>query len=151
MRKTLLTPILALAWPVAAWAACCTSVASGPTAWLPEFVHGKCTMKSNVANYGGTANLRTDATATGTTAVTEIARLKVSPPAPNPDAVMASRTVQETLNCNATTSVSIWTTTPTCVAISGSRYFVEYSIWTAPCGGQNGQTTTVTSSIVTCP
>ena len=150
MKKILIVLLVSLAWPCVAWAACCTSIVLGPTAWLPEFVHGKCTMKSNKANYGGTANLKADATATGTTAVTEIARLKQSVPGVDPTTV-TSRTAQETLNCNATTSVSIWTLSPSCNIMSGSRYFVEYSIFTAPCGGQNGQTTTVTSAIVTCP
>jgi hypothetical protein len=150
VRKVLQVLIVSLSLPCVAWATCCSTISSGPTAWVPVFSKTGCVGQASKATYGGTANIKTDNTYLYQTSVTHVAKLWLAPVGADPSFV-ASRLGTTGLGCNTTTTVATWTQTVPCVCVQGYLYYSGYSITTAPCQTMASETTTVTSGFATAP
>jgi hypothetical protein len=131
-------------------ATCCTSVTSGPVAYAPEFSNDSCLTGYRKASYGGSVTFATDNTFVTARPATCTAELLVDQTMGY--IVVASSGGPAWINCGATTQVSGWPTTMTCLAQSGRTYASRYTgVYTGLCNINSTLTVTVTSTTSTCP
>jgi hypothetical protein len=129
-------------------AVCCTSI-NTVTAWAPEFNKVGCTRSAKVS-YGGTGDVRCDATNLYMTTVTQTSKLYVVVTGMG-DALAASNVVGRDVNCNAGTTLAKWTPTAGCAVLTGQRCYSRYEVKTTACATSPAQTVTSDSAAVVCP